>query len=113
LRLGNAARPDADAAGDRGCIVGALTIRVLGIWRAGRFRTRFPASGANRPRRGGAPASGTPEIKREGIPMSDFDRNYATATRGVGAGRAAAIDAGLRAYMIRAYNYMAMGAGLP
>jgi FtsH-binding integral membrane protein len=44
--------------------------------------------------------------------MSDFDRNYATATRGVGAGRAVAIDAGLRAYMIRVYNYMAMGVAL-
>jgi hypothetical protein len=44
--------------------------------------------------------------------MSDFDRNYATAARGVGAGRAAAIDAGLRAYMVRVYNYMAMGVGL-
>jgi FtsH-binding integral membrane protein len=44
--------------------------------------------------------------------MSDFDRNYATATRGVGAGRAAAIDAGLRAYMIRVYNYMASGVAL-
>ena len=44
--------------------------------------------------------------------MSDFDRNYATATRGVGAGRAVAIDAGLRAYMIRVYNYMAMGVGI-
>jgi len=44
--------------------------------------------------------------------MSDFDRNYATATRGVGAGRAAVIDAGLRAYMIRVYNYMAAGVGL-
>jgi FtsH-binding integral membrane protein len=44
--------------------------------------------------------------------MSDFDRNYATATRGVGAGRAVAIDAGLRAYMIRVYNYMAAGVGL-
>jgi len=44
--------------------------------------------------------------------MSDFDRNYATATRGVGAGRAVAIDAGLRAYMIRVYNYMTMGVGL-
>jgi FtsH-binding integral membrane protein len=43
--------------------------------------------------------------------MSDFDRNYA-ATRGVGAGRAVAIDAGLRAYMIRVYNYMAMGVAL-
>jgi len=44
--------------------------------------------------------------------MSDFDRNYATATRGVGAGRAVAIDAGLRAYMIRVYNYMATGVGI-
>ena len=44
--------------------------------------------------------------------MSDFDRNYAAATRGVSADRAVAIDAGLRAYMIRVYNYMAMGVAL-
>ena len=44
--------------------------------------------------------------------MSDFDRNYAAARRGVGADRALAIDAGLRAYMIRVYNYMAMGVAL-
>ena len=44
--------------------------------------------------------------------MSDFDRNYATAARGVGAGRAAVIDAGLRAYMLRVYNYMATGVAL-
>src|SRR3974390_2293605 len=44
--------------------------------------------------------------------MSDFDRNYAAARRGVGADRAVAIDAGLRAYMIRVYNYMAMGVAL-
>ena len=43
--------------------------------------------------------------------MSDFDRNYATA-RGVGADRALEIDAGLRAYMIRVYNLMALGVGL-
>ena len=43
--------------------------------------------------------------------MSDFDRNYAART-GVGAGQAAAIDAGLRAYMIRIYNYMAAGVAL-
>jgi FtsH-binding integral membrane protein len=42
--------------------------------------------------------------------MSDFDRNYAART-GFGA-RAAAIDAGLRAYMIRVYNYMAAGVAL-
>jgi len=44
--------------------------------------------------------------------MSEFDRNYAAARRGVGADRAIAIDAGLRAYMIRVYNYMAMGVAL-
>jgi FtsH-binding integral membrane protein len=44
--------------------------------------------------------------------MSDFDRNYAAARRGVGADRAVAIDQGLRAYMIRIYNYMAMGVAL-
>ena len=43
--------------------------------------------------------------------MSDFDRNYA-ARRGFGAARAAAIDAGLRAYMLRVYNYMAVGVAL-
>jgi FtsH-binding integral membrane protein len=37
--------------------------------------------------------------------MSDFDRNI--AARGGFAGRAAAIDAGLRAYMLRVYNCMA------
>ena len=44
--------------------------------------------------------------------MSNFDRNYAAARSGVGAGRAVAIDQGLRAYMIRIYNYMAMGVAL-
>ena len=38
--------------------------------------------------------------------MSDFDRN-SSAVRGFGADRAVAIDAGLRAHMIRVYNYMA------
>jgi FtsH-binding integral membrane protein len=38
--------------------------------------------------------------------MSDFDRNYAATARGYGADQAA-IDAGLRAHMIRVYNYMA------
>src|SRR5205085_5819294 len=44
--------------------------------------------------------------------MSDFDRNYAAARRGVGADRAIAGDEGLRAHMIRVYNYMAMGVAL-
>jgi len=43
--------------------------------------------------------------------MSDFDRNYATV-RGFGADRAVAIDQGLRAHMIRVYNYMAGGVAL-
>ncbi len=43
--------------------------------------------------------------------MSDFDRNYA-ASRGVGFGRAVAVDAGLRAYRLRVYNYMAIGVAL-
>jgi FtsH-binding integral membrane protein len=43
--------------------------------------------------------------------MSDFDRNY-TAARGFGADRAVAIDQGLRAHMIRVYNYMAGGVAL-
>jgi hypothetical protein len=38
--------------------------------------------------------------------MSDFNRNVAAARRGYGAD-AVAIDAGLRAHMIRVYNYMA------
>jgi uncharacterized protein len=42
--------------------------------------------------------------------MSDFDRNIAARTGY--AGQAAAIDAGLRAYMIRIYNYMAAGVAL-
>ena len=43
--------------------------------------------------------------------MSDFDRNVA-ARGGYGAGTAAVVDAGLRAYMIRVYNYMAAGVAL-
>jgi len=42
--------------------------------------------------------------------MSDYDRNY--AARPFGAERTAAIDAGLRAYMLRVYNYMAAGVAL-
>jgi FtsH-binding integral membrane protein len=44
--------------------------------------------------------------------MSDFDRNYAAARSGYGAGQAAVVDAGLRAYMIRVYNYMAAAVAL-
>jgi len=43
--------------------------------------------------------------------MSDFDRNLATARTGYRTDQVA-IDAGLRAYMIRVYNYMASGVAL-
>jgi uncharacterized protein len=43
--------------------------------------------------------------------MSDFDRNYAATARGYTTDRAA-IDAGLRAHMIRVYNYMASAVAL-
>jgi uncharacterized protein len=43
--------------------------------------------------------------------MSDFDRNIATARTGYRTDQVA-IDAGLRAYMIRVYNYMAVGVAL-
>ena len=42
--------------------------------------------------------------------MSDYDRNAAAS--GLPADGAIAIDAGLRAYMLRVYNYMAAGVGL-
>ncbi len=43
--------------------------------------------------------------------MSDFDRNIAAARTGYRTDQIA-IDAGLRAYMIRVYNYMASGVAL-
>jgi uncharacterized protein len=43
--------------------------------------------------------------------MSDFDRNYATARAGYRTDQVT-IDAGLRAYMIRIYNYMTAGVAL-
>src|SRR6516162_11168122 len=44
--------------------------------------------------------------------MTNFDQNHAMGTHDVDARRAVAFDAGLRAYMIRVYNYMTMGVGL-
>ena len=43
--------------------------------------------------------------------MSDFDRNVATAEYGrpLTRAEAAVVDAGLRAYMLRIYNYMVLG----
>src|SRR4051812_19421757 len=58
-----------------------------------------------------APLATSPTGTREETSMSDFDRNTA-ARRGFGAAGAVAIDAGLRAYMIRVYNYMAAGVAL-
>jgi uncharacterized protein len=43
--------------------------------------------------------------------MSDFDRNFATARTGYRSDQVA-IDAGLRAYMLRVYNYMTAGVAL-
>jgi FtsH-binding integral membrane protein len=43
--------------------------------------------------------------------MSDLDRNYATPRTGYRTDQVA-IDAGLRAYMLRVYNYMASGVAL-
>jgi uncharacterized protein len=43
--------------------------------------------------------------------MSDFDRNFATARTGY-RGDQVVIDQGLRAYMIRVYNYMTAGVAL-
>jgi uncharacterized protein len=43
--------------------------------------------------------------------MSDFDRNYAASRAGYRTDQVA-VDAGLRAYMIRVYNYMASGVAL-
>ena len=40
------------------------------------------------------------------------NQNHAMSTHDVDASRAVAFDAGLRAYMIRVYNYMTMGVGL-
>src|SRR5262249_15637464 len=44
--------------------------------------------------------------------MSDMNQNYAAPAPSLDAGRAAAIDAGLRTFMIRIYNYMVAGVAL-
>src|SRR5262249_59102533 len=76
--------------------------------RSAQSRTKFPLSGVRGFVRDAVPVN-NPEPK--GFFMSDFDRNYAAA-RGAGADRALAIDQGLRAYMLRVYNTMAMGVAL-
>src|SRR5258708_11737269 len=51
----------------------------------------------------------TPRANTEDPSMSDHDRNVAAFP---GAARPVAVDAGLRAHMIRVYNYMAGGVAL-
>jgi FtsH-binding integral membrane protein len=41
--------------------------------------------------------------------MSDYNRNIGSAPFGQAVGQAVAVDEGLRAYMLRVYNYMALG----
>ena len=43
--------------------------------------------------------------------MADLDRRYAQGTT-VGRTEAGVVDQGLRAYMIRVYNYMAIGVAI-
>jgi FtsH-binding integral membrane protein len=81
---------------------------IAPYWRTTLRHTKLSASSAAATRRT-AQTGKTPD-HREGISMSDFDRNV--TARGIGATTAAAIDAGLRAYMIRIYNYMAAGVAL-
>src|SRR5262249_1325141 len=83
-----------------------------GIWHRNNSRIRFLLSDARRFRAGAPYGSGPRAGKTRGTSMSDFDRNYAAARGGLGADRAVAIDQGLRAYMIRVYNYMAVGVAL-
>src|SRR5262245_35875021 len=85
---------------------------VCGIWRRDKSRIRFRALDARPLQAGRLGVRPTGRNDREGISMSDFDRNYAAARSGVGADRAVAIDQGLRAYMIRVYNNMAVGVAL-
>src|SRR5262245_7325087 len=62
------------------------------------------------PLRGRHTACGA-EQTYEGSVMSDFDRNVASADYGrpLTRAEAAVVDAGLRAYMLRLYNYMVLG----
>jgi FtsH-binding integral membrane protein len=58
---------------------------------------------------GGADPSLSP-VKHGVSTMSDLDRNYASPFgRAAGRADAATVDAGLRSYMLKIYNYMAIG----
>src|SRR5436305_3580811 len=71
-----------------------------GVW--DRFRT------------GGAKPFAPGQTTNGNSTMSDLDRNYASPFgRAAGRTDAAAVDAGLRAYMLRSYNYMTIGLAIP
>src|SRR6516165_341046 len=78
------------------------------IWRRLPFRTRF---WPHQFRLGPDTSPGLAPEHNRGNSMSDLDRNYTAARTGYRADQVA-IDAGLRAYMIRVYNYMAAGVAL-
>ena len=81
---------------------------VAPIWRGRGFRTRFPPCGFRlSPKAKPGNARGNPGV----FSMSDFDRNLATARTGYRTDQVT-IDAGLRAHMIRVYNYMTAGVAL-
>jgi FtsH-binding integral membrane protein len=72
-----------------------------------RFHTRFLPTGIRRLLNANPAEAGQPR----GISMSDFDRNLATSRTGYRTDQVT-IDAGLRAHMIRVYNYMTAGVAL-
>jgi FtsH-binding integral membrane protein len=82
-----------------------------GIWRWNPHRTRFSAIWRSAALAPTVPGAGQTPVKLRGTSMSDFDRNYGAA-RGLAQDRAIVVDAGLRAYMVRVYNYMAIGVTL-
>jgi FtsH-binding integral membrane protein len=71
------------------------------------FLDHIPGIGRMRGRQPRAASRETDEVSI----MSDFDRNVATAQYGrpLTRAEAAVVDAGLRAYMLRVYNYMVIG----
>jgi FtsH-binding integral membrane protein len=80
---------------------------VAAIWRAAVSGIRFQAFGGCGRRRGAV----VPGYRAVEVSMSDYDRKYAATPRGYATDRAV-IDAGLRAHMVRVYNYMAGGVAL-
>jgi hypothetical protein len=81
---------------------------VAPIWRMPRFRTRLTPT---RFRRSPNAKPGGNRANPGVFSMSDFDRNLASARTGYRTDQVA-IDAGLRAHMIRVYNYMTAGVAL-